>query len=305
MRRAALIAAALLIGFGTMSAQAMLQLIVNFQGAVTYVGPGDLSITGALGWYGARAYSAATRGNKAMNVCNVSDVACADLFTDSSTGNLVVTTIGGSSCSSVTCTVKTLYDQTGNGNDVTNSTIANRPTLVVTCLNGHPCLQYVRASAQVLATAGNISAQNRNFYAAVAIRTGNTTNFHQFMTTGGGELLFNQSANSIGVFAATGVFLGSVADNSWHAMQGQVDLAGGNDSFVSADGTNSSTAVLGSCCSARKISVGQFNGSGGDALDGKLAEAGFWTQASPLYTTTQATTMCHNQFTYWATSTSC
>src|SRR5216684_5005777 len=79
---------------------------------VAFVGSGDI-VGGWQVWYGLRAFSAAKRGTKAINVCNVSDVACADFLTDATTGALVVTTVGGSDCSVVVCIIKTLYDQSG------------------------------------------------------------------------------------------------------------------------------------------------------------------------------------------------
>jgi len=63
-----------------------------------YTGPGDV-VSGAAAWYGVRAYSAATRGNPALNLCNVNDATCSDVSTDASTGNLSFGgTIGGQSC---------------------------------------------------------------------------------------------------------------------------------------------------------------------------------------------------------------
>ena len=38
--------------------------------AAGYTGPGDI-VSGAKVWYGLRAYNAADRGNKLVNVCNV------------------------------------------------------------------------------------------------------------------------------------------------------------------------------------------------------------------------------------------
>jgi hypothetical protein len=63
-----------------------------------YTGPGDIA-PGAKAWWGLRAYSAAKRGTRAVNVCNVSDVACVDFNTDATTGTLVIT-VGGATARS-------------------------------------------------------------------------------------------------------------------------------------------------------------------------------------------------------------
>src|SRR5215472_2356967 len=76
-----------------------------------YQGPGDV-VSGATAWWGYRAYNAAKCGTAAVNVCNVSDVVCADQSTSATTGQLFLNTVGGTNCVSAgPCTNKTLYDQ--------------------------------------------------------------------------------------------------------------------------------------------------------------------------------------------------
>lgn len=110
-----------------------------------FTGPGD--IQSFTFWGGLRAYSAATRGTKAINVCNVADAVCADLSTDATTGALVVSTIGGSSCAVVACTVKIIYDKVGTA-DCTQTTIANRPVLTQNALNTSWGMTFTAASTQ-------------------------------------------------------------------------------------------------------------------------------------------------------------
>lgn len=109
-----------------------------------YTGPGDV-VASPFALYALRAATSATRGNKLVNVCIPADVACADLSSDATTGLLVISTIGGSSCSIVTCTIKTWYDISGSTHcntgpcDFTNATIANRPVLTTSCIGSLPC----------------------------------------------------------------------------------------------------------------------------------------------------------------------
>lgn len=68
-------------------------------GPPAYTGPLDI-VSGNKGWWSAsRAASSADRGNKLVNACNPGDATCADLSSDATTGKLVVSSIGGVSCS--------------------------------------------------------------------------------------------------------------------------------------------------------------------------------------------------------------
>ena len=97
----------------------------NYDNSSGYQGPGNI-VSGAFAAWSLRAYNSAALGKKVINVCNVGDVACADLSSDPTTGKLVISTIGGSSCSVITCTVKTINDQSGGGYNMTQATIASR-----------------------------------------------------------------------------------------------------------------------------------------------------------------------------------
>jgi hypothetical protein len=91
---------------------------------------GNVVPAGWLFWYSSsRAFSDADRGNRLMNVCNVGDAVCADVMSDATTGAVVVPLIGGSDCSTVTCTIKIFYDRSTNARDAIQATIASRATL--------------------------------------------------------------------------------------------------------------------------------------------------------------------------------
>ncbi|MEO6022486.1 MAG: hypothetical protein ABIP64_05105 [Burkholderiales bacterium] len=104
----------------------------------SYSGPGDLKAYDI--WVGTYAYSAATRGTAAVNVCNAGDANCADLNTDTTTGLLAVsaTNVGASPCNDSTniCTIKIWYNQ-GTGGSSYDFPIAAafgaRATLLVSC----------------------------------------------------------------------------------------------------------------------------------------------------------------------------
>jgi len=150
----------------------------------TYQGAGD--IASYSHWYGSRAYSSATVGQPLYNVCvsNLStntDAGCADLFSDSSTGDLKSATIGvtGVTCpsprttyinagiSTSACTIKTAYDLRNNsvsnpsaGAPVTQATIANRPYLIAGTLpilgSTRACMYFNDPGAALASTATNL-----------------------------------------------------------------------------------------------------------------------------------------------------
>ncbi|WP_027517873.1 hypothetical protein [Bradyrhizobium sp. WSM1417] len=265
--------------------------------SAAYAGPGDV-VASASGWWGFRAYSAAKKGTKAINVCNVSDVACADMNTDAITGALVITLVGGSDCSSVTCTIKTVYDQSGGTNcsaaacDLTNSTIANRPTLQTNCANGQPCAVCNGASSQKLANTSAPTLAQPISGAYVGARTGT-------FTTGGGLLSsastgliagFAPSTNTFRIFNGTSL-PATASDSTVHSFQ---TVSNNTSSVVVVDGSaTSGTSSTGGI--ATNLDICNSNGS---FLTGQWMEAGFWTVA---FTSTQYGNLRLNQKGFWNT----
>ena len=146
-------------------------ITLNVNNAVAaYTGPGDIAAAaspsfGYTHWYGVRAYSAATRGQKLMNVCVNNDAACADVFSSATTGDLVPATIGGITCPNQvgSCTIRTAYDLTQStattspGLNATQLTIASRPLLVAKAVPilgvNRACIWYPDSPTKFLATA--------------------------------------------------------------------------------------------------------------------------------------------------------
>lgn len=232
-------------------------------------------------YWGVRAASVADKGNRLMNVCNVADVACADLSSDATTGDLVIGTIGGSSCSIVTCTVKTLYDR-GNSAfcttyttpcDLTQATIATRPTLVVNCAGtGKPCLA-CNGSQHLDNT--TLSAFNQpNSVSGVAERTGGTTSFSDIMggTGGNWQFLFNNSANQVILFADSLSAAVAGNDNTVHSIHA---LYSGAASVLRVDGT-SSTVNPGTRQLNTDLRLCVADGSAANPLTGNFFELVIW-----------------------------
>lgn len=263
--------------------------------AAAYTGPGDI-VSGASSWWGLRAYNAASRGSAAINVCIASDVACGDLSTDATTGNLVTSTlIGGSACSVVTCTIKTMYDQTGNGRHVTMATEARRPTLSTACLNSNTlaCAVFSKANLQRLRSASTITRAVPYTLSVVAERTGNTTISNMTLNLGITTAFISFDAANTVTFSPSASTTASANDNAWHAMQGIA--AASNAGFFYVDGLSSSnySATIGLSGAQIDISDDGFQEA---TLDGKLVEAGFWPSG---FSVGNASSMNSNQHIYW------
>jgi hypothetical protein len=269
-----------------------------------YTGPGDV-VASAKAWYGLRAYSAATRGNALVNVCNSTggtDVGCGDLFSDATTGAMVAATIGGITCPGANCTIKTWYDQTAGGNctgscDLTQSGITIRPTLVASCIGSLPCARFIGVSAQSMATAGTFAQAQPLTVSTVA-----------FVPTAGAGILWANSG-SFNVQAAALVtpnirqYAGTVADNaitynSSHNLASVFDDAGtGSNQYIDAVSHAGSVGTNGFTGAALLI-----GGAGLSPATLDVFETGLW---GSNIGSTPVTNLCHNQFVYWGTATSC
>ena len=227
-------------------------------GIATFQGLGDV-VPGAKAFWGSQAYTAALRGNAVMNVCNSTggvDVGCADLLTDSSTGKLVPATIATITCpGNANCTVKIWYDQSGQTNcggqacDMTQGTVASRPTLTASALGGTGCPTIAAATAPNMTTtfgSGGFTLAQPITISAVGERTAATTQFGAFVDDNTSQVQagFNTAANGAYLFAGSTVPTATANDNAFHAMQFIVNGASGSfyiDGSSTAASTGSNT----------------------------------------------------------------
>lgn len=247
-------------------------------GSVAYVGPGDLDTFSA--WWGLRGYATAYAGN-AANICTPLDAVCLDVTIVS--GNLNTTTLGTLACNNSTtiCTAKTLYDQTGNGNDVTQATSGLRPVYIAPgAANGctttaFPCLSLTRASAQRLR--GTITTVTQPYtISGVAKRTGSTTSFNPVIAGNGFGLFFTNAVNNAIIYAGTISGTVGATDNAFHAMNGTFNNA---SSALMVDGADTTGLTTGLGSFANAISIGD-DGVGTNSLDGRFVEGGILSGGS-------------------------
>ncbi len=262
-------------------------------GAAAYVGPGDV-VSSATAWWGLRAYSAATAGGAAANVCNPGDAACADLSTSATTGALVITTIGGHDCTANDCTIKKLYDQTVGGHcmgscDLIQNTEANRPKLVTSCLNSKPCMT---STGTLNVSAAAALAVNQPFtVTSVYIETTHTTFGEVFGSVGGGsfELMAWVGADIISMYDGAATMQAAATTNVWHSITGLANTA---SSLINVDGVETTGVMNGAAFSTVPA---LFTGSFGNLI-GKITEAGIWSSG---FSGGNRTAMNSNMTAYW------
>lgn len=235
-----------------------------------YTGPGDIVTFNA--WWGLRAYSAAKAAATAPSV-DLFDQAGANRITINvkTNGALDTTAISTWVAANTVTTIKVtkFWDQVGTDHMV-QATLAAMPTLTLTSGPGgvFPALLFAAASSQTMTAGVNSGGSQPISISAVVDRTGSTGSFNTVLAFGGGEMLFDATANSLGGYAG-GVLADAVhsADSSFHAAQVLFAATG----KVVIDGNTPVTGSIGSGIITGNYVIG--NGIGG-FLDGRLCETG-------------------------------
>lgn len=264
-----------------------------------YAGPGDI-VSAAAFWWGLRCYNAAYAGN----VADIQAPADAShtVLTCSAGGTINETLQALSTTCAISCTAKTLYDQSGNTNcasvacDLTNATIANRPAYTLSCIGSLGCLTFTGTLSQILQAAGQAPSSfcpQPLTVSLVAKRTGTFTSFNTMIGNDGAVVQtgFSNSANTALVFAGS-VATASAADSAWHAMQ---VVYNGSSSIAYIDGASTGSLVAGSNGFGNKRpSIGGNQAT--NFSTGTFGEGGFWCSA---FTGGNQSSMDGNQRAYW------
>jgi hypothetical protein len=259
-------------------------------GSPSYTGPGDCSgcNTTPVMWGGLFAYSAAKRGSAAVNACNSTggvDVGCGDLSTDATTGKLVAATIFGITCPGANCTVKILYDQSGNTNcggsacDLSQSTVATRPTLDANCIGTLPCMNWGVSTGDVLANSTGFGAKSQPFTISIVYERDTFATFGNIFTdsTGNVGLLGKDANNQVLIYNSnlnTGV--ATAADGSFHGIQAIFDQAGAG-SYISVNGSSTAVNLGGTSGWGTGLVALGANARGSGPM--RVGEVGFWASA--------------------------
>ena len=268
--------------------------------SASYTGPGDV-VSGATAWWGLRCYNNAYSGNVAAVWDGATGNTTETLLTCSPGGTINQTVNSLSTTCAVSCVIATLYDQTGNSHDVTQATNSQRPTFTQSCLGSNPCAAFLGSSTQLLKSAATIGTLTQpNTLAMVSIRTGAFTTKGAVFgdSTGNLAYAYSNTANQIAVYNGTNNATSAVSDSAWQSMiyilQSTSSVFYLNAVSTTISGNPGTNSISGSA----QLGEDDY----GDKMTGDLMELGVWNSG---FNSTQATNMCHNQYLYYGTPTSC
>lgn len=251
--------------------------------AAGYTGPGDI-VSGALAWWGLRAYTNAGIGSNAVRLREDGGNTEQDFPTIAGGGldlSAIATFKGGASLF-----VVKLYDQVGT-NHLVQAAAGNQPKFTLSGIGALPVLQDNGSAANLASSA---FAQAQPFTISIIYKITTTTD--TFLVTSGFspvQLRPGQSgANTLFLYAGTG-FTTAVSDNVWHALQATYNTPSGD---ANVDGISNPGSTGGTGFN----DILTYMGGAGLNLRGLTVEVGLWPSA---FTGAQSTNMSANQHAYW------
>lgn len=193
------------------------------------------------------------------------------------------------------------YDQSGNTFHVTQGTAATQPQWLPSCISSKPCFRFL--GSQLLFDATTADLAQPNTVTAVAQRTGAFTSTSVIIGSGisGGQnsaMGGLNSTNTLYEYNNGSTVSVTASDSVTHAYAA---VFNGASSALVVDGVNTNETV-GSLAFFSGVFIGNVASGGGQQFTGDVEEAGLWGSA---FNGTQKTNMCHNQFIYYGTATSC
>jgi hypothetical protein len=187
------------------------------------------------------------------------------------------------------------YDQSGNSNHASQATTTKQPQLLPTCIGSLPCMFFSTSAGQYL-TAGSLSVSSPWTVSSVAYRNNVSGNLEQIICSNStGYCAGYASTANLSEVAATTQFTATASDNAWHALQ----YVSGSSAVINVDGTETTGNSGTNNMSSTLVFGGETVGT--RTMHGYVTEAGVWSG----FNSTQRGNMCHNQYIYWGTPTSC
>jgi len=275
-------------------------LTVTTNAAGTYRGPGDQTVSDAIGWWGLRAYSSKTAGHKCLVVTRDSDNAYLQVSSRESDG-LIDQTALGTFGTATTLRPSIVWNQspgaTFNRNGLAISTFTGLgtvfPTITLNAINSKPTFVYTLAAASQLGSLGQLAAISQPFTISTIVeRTGHfttLTTFERSTTFTDAYLSWNGVANTLVLNAGTDL-TATAADSAYHRVQA---VANSTSSNLYVDGSNNTgnAGVLG--IPANFLATQGFGT--GFSTDANMLEVGIWGYA---FSGTELSNMDANQAAY-------
>lgn len=189
--------------------------------------------------------------------------------------------------------VTEVYDQTGNGNNVTQATGASQPQFLPITSTSLPGISSV--GGQNLAKSFTPASTTMSFsLVAMTVTPASGTRFISGGGSGGSQnqLQGTATANTWTLQGSTsGTISATASDGTWHAGNAVLNGAG---SVVNIDGTET-TGSVGGATTANEIWFAVTGASGAT----ESAEGGTWVATA--FTSTQRSNLRANQKSYWRT----
>lgn len=260
----------------------------------SYQGPGDVIATTAYAWWGFRAYKLSAIGQNAVDLSFLDSAVIT--YATIAGGGLNVTQIAADAVTHGTpIEVDKMYDQTGNGRDISHGAFA-RPVFVTTG-NGLtvPNMSFTIVGGHNLTNTAFGTAPQPLTYGFVANHTATAVQADFMFTFAGGNAIcpgvYRQAANNtVASFAGINGPDTALSDGTWAAVQSTYTNTT-NDRF----GVNSGQ-VTGTNFGANTLDTTFQISQGSAPFEGFGAEAGIWTIE---FTGTQMTNMYQNQKAYY------
>jgi hypothetical protein len=268
-----------------------------------FVGIGDLAAisgTPAYAWWGLRAFNAAYAASQGPAV-DLVDQAGANAITINVTtsGNLNVASVSAwMTAHSVTqANVTKVHDQTGNGRDLTQTTLSQMPSLILqhpVFGNQKPAIQFLRSASQQLVGSGSdpLNAATGTM-SAVTMMNGEIDDASGVFSANGSGIGFDTGDN---LFPFQGGFgaLGPVTATAYNAHAVNC-VFNGASSLYCVDGAFLGTGNSpGTTAFTAPLALG--TAIGGRGFTGIVTEAGFWTAT---FTQAQCSAVNTNQVGWW------
>lgn len=288
---------------GTTNAVRVVRLSDNAEQDVVILSSGALDMTSATTFAGtdatgtgAIALTALTfTGGTIGDVVTGSGVTAGTFIVSGSSPNWTVNKSQTVTSTTLTLTyglkVKTIYDQTASGINMTQTTAANQPYLVPGYAPNGTGPGMVFLGGQTLGPANAALAQVLT-WGVVAMRNAATTSYNAIM--GGSaqiQIGFNNSANSMILSLNTTDSTVAANDNSWHSVQA---VANGAASIIYADGTTGTTGSGTSGTATANIGSGNLGGTA--YMNGAINQVGLWPSA---FSAGNRTSMVANDQAFW------
>lgn len=245
-----------------------------------YTGLCDTSVSGTAcaRYWGLRAASAATRGQNAIRICDSSTMSvCTNIPTDATTGKISVSTISGLTQCAVSCSIATIYEQMGSGEDVVFITAATAPVWNATAGPSSGFSGAVFSSASSTQIGQNTAATINQPVTITATykKTVSSTNYSMIFCTDSGNFWIGATAgstlNTAGTNAGTTERDTTASDSNWHNLT--ISYVSSTASLF-VDGVSGTSASSGSHGPKSSYSFGQC--SGVNFLDANLEEIAIW-----------------------------